>query len=148
MVSIKQRLSDDTKEALRSGEKQRLGVLRLASAAIKQREIDQRTDLDDTEVIAILGKMVKQGEDAARQFREGDRADLADREVYEISVLRAYLPQQLDAKALEAMVDATLARLGASSPGDMGKVMGALKKELAGRADLGALSGLVKSRLS
>ncbi len=146
-MSLKIRLTEDMKTAMRAGEKPRLGVIRLINAAIKQREVDERIELDDAQVLGVLEKMLKQRRDSLQQYESADRPDLAETERFEIGVIEAYLPAQLDQAELSAMIDAAIAETGADSVRDMGKVMGLLKQRAAGRADMGAVSGLVKQRL-
>ncbi len=146
-MSLKLRLTDDMKSAIKSGDKRRLDVIRLINAAIKQREVDERIQLDDTQVLAVLEKMVKQRKDAATQYSAAGRTDLADQESYEISVIETYMPAKLGADELTAIVDATIASTGASGPKDIGKVVAAVKAAAAGRADMGAVAALVKARL-
>ena len=146
-MSLKIRLTEDMKTAMRAGEKPRLGVIRLINAAIKQREVDERIELDDAQVLGVLEKMLKQRRDSLQQYESADRPDLAETERFEIGVIEAYLPAQLDEAELSAMIDAAIAETGADSVRDMGKVMGLLKQRAAGRADMGAVSGLVKQRL-
>jgi uncharacterized protein YqeY len=146
-MSLKQRLIDDMKAAMRAGEKTRLGVIRLINAAIKQREVDERIELDDDQVLAVLEKMLKQRRDSVSQYDAAGRTDLADIERNEIEVIQGYLPAQLDAAELDALVDAAIAESGASSARDMGKVMAILKARAAGRADMAVLSQQVKARL-
>ncbi|HHH48791.1 MAG TPA: GatB/YqeY domain-containing protein [Gammaproteobacteria bacterium] len=147
MSDLKQRLSADMKQAMRDKDKPRLGVVRLALAAIKQREVDERTELDDAQVLAVLDKMVKQRRDAVRQYEEAGRQDLADQEAYEISVLQTYLPEALSETELDALIDEAIAASGASSMKEMGKAMGILKPKVQGRADMGAVSAKLKARL-
>ncbi len=147
-MSIKDRLTEDMKAALRAGEKDRLGTIRMALAAIKQREVDERTELGDPEVLATLEKLVKQRRESIRLYREGAREDLAAKEEAEIGVLSDYLPEPLDPAELERLVDSIIESTGATSLRDMGKVMAEIKQQAQGRADMGAVSGLVKSRLS
>lgn len=135
------------KAALKGGEKERLKVVRMVLAAIKQQEIDQRTELDDAALMGVVTKMVKQRRDSITQFNQGGRADLAAVEEAEIEVLEAYLPEQLSADEIDALIDEAISNTGASSMRDMGKVMGLLKPKLEGRADLGPVSGKVKARL-
>ena len=135
------------KAALKGGEKERLKVVRMVLAAIKQQEIDQRIELDDAALLGVVTKMVKQRRDSITQFNQGGRADLAAAEEAEIAVLEAYLPEQLSADEVDALIDEAIASTGATSMRDMGKVMGTLKQKLEGRADLGAVSGKVKSKL-
>lgn len=146
-MSLKQRLTDDMKAAMKGGEKERLGVIRLANAAIKQREVDERVTLDDAQVLAVLEKMVKQRRDSITQFRAAAREDLAAREEFELGVLQDYLPEPLDEAALEAIVARAIADAGATSPKDMGKVVGLVKPQVAGRADMGQVSALVRRKL-
>jgi uncharacterized protein YqeY len=146
-MSLKQRLTDDMKAAMKGGEKERLGVIRLANAAIKQREVDERIELDDTQVLSVLEKMVKQRRDSITQFRAAGREDLASQEEFELGVLQGYLPEQLGQAELEAIVAKAIADAGASSPKDMGKVVGLVKPQVAGRADMGQVSALVRAKL-
>ncbi len=146
-MSLKDTLQADMKAALKGGEKERLKVVRMVLAAIKQQEIDQRTELDDAALLGIVTKMVKQRRDSITQFNQGGRADLAAAEEAEIAVLEAYLPEQLSDDEINTLIDEAIASTGASSMRDMGKVMGILKQKIEGRADLGAVSGKVKARL-
>lgn len=146
-MSTKQRLSDDMKAAMKGGDKARLGVIRMLQAAIKQREIDERVELDEAAVLAIVEKQVKQRRDAAEQYRAGGRPELAEQEDAEVAVLVDYLPQPLSEAELAEAIDAAIAETGAASMADMGRVMAALKPRVAGRADMGALSGQVRARL-
>lgn len=146
--SIKQTLADDVKQAMRSGEKQRLQTLRMAQAAIQQREIDERIKLDDAQVQVVLDRMVKQRRESVAQFLKGGRPELAAAEEQEIAILSNYLPSQLSAEEVQAEVDRALAEAGASDPSAMGRVMGLLKPRLQGRADLGAVSAMVRARLA
>ena len=147
-MSLKARLIEDMKAAMKGGEKDKLLVIRLVNAAIKQREVDERIELDDAQVLAVLEKMLKQRRDSVSQFEAGGREDLAAIERFEIGIIKAYMPAQMSAAELEAAVDASIAEAGAIGPQDMGKVMAVLKPKVAGRADMGALSGLVKKKLS
>jgi uncharacterized protein len=147
-VSLKSRITDDMKAAMRAGEKEKLGVIRLILAAIKQREVDERIELDDAQVMAVLEKMLKQRKDSIAQYDAANRQDLADVERYELGIIEAYLPQKLDAAELEALVDAALAESGAQGPKDMGKVVGLVKTKAAGRADMGQASELIKRKLA
>jgi len=147
LSSLKSRLSDDVKQALRAGDKARVGTLRMTLAAIKQREVDERIELDDPDVLSVLEKMVKQRKESIRQFVAGNRQDLADIEAAEITILETYLPEQLDEAALEKLVGDVVTEIGASGMQDMGRVMGEIKKRAAGQADMGRVSALVKSRL-
>lgn len=145
---IKLRLTDDMKTAMREKDKPRLGVVRLVLAAIKQREVDDRIELDDSQVLAVLDKMVKQRRDSASQYEAAGRQDLADQENYEISVISAYLPKALSDAELDVLLDEAIAATGAASMQDMGKVMGWLRPKVQGRADMGAVSQKIKARLS
>ena len=145
---LKQRIQDDMKSAMKAGEKQRLGTIRLVLAALKQQEVDSRAELTDDDVIAILTKMVKQRKDSVTQYEEAGRDELAAQENYEIGVIQEYLPEALSDDEIAAIIDEVITATGASSPQDMGKVMGQLKAKLAGRADMGAASALVKQKLA
>ena len=147
-MSLKERITEDMKTAMRSGDKERLGQIRMLQAAIKQREVDERITLDDTQVMAVLEKMIKQRREAIAQFEAGGRADLAAKEATEIALLQTYLPEQLSAAELEALVAAAIAETGAATIKDMGKVMGLVKGRAAGRADMGAVGTLIKSKLA
>ena len=147
-MSLKQQLTDDMKAAMKSGDKHSLGVIRLANAAIKQKEVDERVELDDAQVLAVLEKMVKQRRDSVAQYEAAGRADLADIEKAEIAVVERYLPAKLGEAEIRAAIDAAVAETGAAGPADMGKVMGVLKPKLAGRADMTAVSALVKKALT
>ena len=147
-MSLKNQITEDMKSAMKAGDKDRLKVVRLILAAIKQVEVDQRVELDDAGVLAVLNKMVKQRRDSVEQFEKGDREDLAAIERAEIEVLEQYLPEQLSADDLAALVDEVIAATGAESIRDMGKVMGQIKAKAAGRADMGAVSATVKERLN
>jgi uncharacterized protein len=147
-MSLKERLQSDCNAALRAGDKPRLAALRLALAAVKQQEVDTRTTLDDTSVQAVISKMIKQGRDAAQQFAAAGREDLATKESGEVAVFETYLPTQLDAHELRALVDQAIAQTGADSAKDIGKVMGVVKREAAGRCDLAAASALVREALT
>ncbi|EMT5438003.1 MULTISPECIES: GatB/YqeY domain-containing protein [Stenotrophomonas] len=147
-MSMKQQLTDDMKAAMKAGEKHKLGVIRLINAAIKQREVDERIELDDTAVIAVLDKMVKQRKDSVSQFEAANREDLAEIERAEIVVIEAYLPAKMGEAEIVAAIQAAIAETGASGPADMGKLMGALKPKLAGQADMGLVSKLVKQLLA
>ncbi|MDQ3287326.1 MAG: GatB/YqeY domain-containing protein [Pseudomonadota bacterium] len=148
MSPLKQRLTDDMKAAMKSGDKHGLGVIRLMLSAIKQREVDERIELDDAQVLAALDRMVKQRRDSVSQFEAADRADLAEIEKAEIVVIERYLPAKLGEAEIVAAIDAAIAETGASGPADIGKLMGALKPRLAGQADMGQVSALVKQRLA
>lgn len=147
-MTLKQTLIDDMKAAMKSGDKQRLGVIRLVNAAIKQKEVDERIELDDEAVVAVLGRMLKQRRDSVSQYEAANREDLAAVERAEIEVIEGYLPAQMDEAAISAEIDAAVAATGAAGPADMGKLMGALKPKLAGKADMGLVSRLVKQKLS
>ena len=148
MPSTKDRLQDDVKAALKAGDRARLGVLRMVMAAIKQREVDSRETLDDGAVLSILEKMVKQRQDAIGQFERGGRSDLVAKETAEIDVIRTYLPEPLDEAAVAALIDKAIGESGAEGPSDMGRVMAEIKKNAAGRVDMGQVSQLVRARLS
>jgi len=147
-MSLKTQITEDMKSAMKAGEKDRLKVVRLIRAAIKQVEIDERVELDDPGVLAVLTKMVKQRRDSVEQFEKGNREDLAAIERDEIAVIKNYLPEQLSADDVAALVDEVIAATGAESIRDMGKVMGQIKAKAAGRADMGAVSTTVKERLN
>jgi len=147
-MSMKQQLTDDMKAAMKAGEKHKLGVIRLINAAIKQKEVDERVELDDTAVIAVLDKMVKQRKDSVTQFVAASREDLAEIERAEIVVIEAYLPAKMGEAEIVAAIQAAMAETGATGAADMGKLMGALKPKLAGQADMGLVSKLVKQQLS
>ena len=147
-MSLKVRINDDMKAAMRARETERLGTIRLLLAAIKQREVDDRVELDDAGVTAVVDKMIKQRKDSIAQFETAGRTDLVDKEKAELDVLSAYMPEQLSDAEIAAEVQAAVAQVGAAGPQDMGKVMGVLKPKLAGRADMTAVSGLVKAALS
>ena len=147
-MSLKDRITEDMKDAMRAKDAPRLSTIRLLLAAIKQREVDERIVLDDAAVIAIVDKTIKQRKDSISQFAAAGRTDLVDKETAELKVLEPYLPQRLSADEIAAEVAAVVAELGASGPGDLGKVMAAVKPRLAGRADMGAVSAAVKQRLS
>ncbi|HEX3098573.1 MAG TPA: GatB/YqeY domain-containing protein [Usitatibacter sp.] len=147
-MALREQLNEDIKTAMKARETERLNALRLMLAAVKQREVDERVAMDDAGVISVVEKMIKQRKDSIAQYEKAARADLADKERYEISVIEAYLPKQMSQAELEAAVAEALAASGAKSPADMGKVMGVLKPRLAGRADMGKVSALVKAKLS
>jgi uncharacterized protein YqeY len=146
--TLKERINADMKTAMREKDKARLGTIRLLQAAIKQREVDERIELDDAQVLAVLDKMVKQRRDSIEQFRQAGRDELAEKEEYELGVLQDYLPAALSDEELEALVDEAVAQSGAQSVKDMGNVMGILRPKVQGRADMGAVSAKVKARLS
>ena len=147
-MTLKAQLTEDMKTAMKAGEKDRLGVIRLINAALKQREVDERIEITDVIVLAILEKMLKQRRDSISQFEAASREDLAAVERYEVGVIQTYLPAQMTVAEVEAAVVASIAEAGASGPQDMGKVMAVLKPKVAGRADMGALSGMVKKLLA
>lgn len=146
-MSLKLRLTDDMKAAMKGGDKERLAVIRLVNAAIKQREVDERIQLDDAQVLTVLEKMIKQRRDSVSQYESAGREDLAAQERFEIEVIQAYMPQALGETEIDALIEAAIAETGASSGRDMGKVVGALKPKVAGRADMGAVSARIKARL-
>lgn len=147
-MSLKTRINDDVKAAMRAGDARRRDALRLLLAALKQREVDERKELADADVIAVVEKMIKQRRDSIAQFEQGGRQDLADAEKFELDVLQAYMPQAMGEAEIEAAVAAAIQQSGAKGMADMGKVMAALKPQLAGRADMGKVSALVKAQLS
>ena len=147
-MSLKATISEDMKAAMRAKETERLGTIRLLQAAIKQKEVDERIELDDAGVVAIVDKLIKQRKDSIDAFQKAARQDLADKEAAEMAVLQAYLPARLSAEEVAAEVKAIVTELGASGPGDMGKVMGAVKAKLAGKADMGQVSAAVKAALA
>jgi uncharacterized protein len=147
-MSLKVRINDDMKAAMRARETERLGTIRLLLAAIKQREVDDRVELDDAGVTAVVDKMIKQRKDSIAQFETAGRTDLVDKEKAELDVLSAYMPEQLSDAEIAAEVQAAVAQVGATGPQDMGKVMGVLKPKLAGKADMTAVSAQVKAALS
>jgi uncharacterized protein YqeY len=145
---LKAQIIDDMKAAMKGGEKARLGVIRLITAAIKQREVDERIELDDEQVLIVLDKMVKQRRDSIKQYTDAGREDLAAIEEAEVEIIQAYLPAALSEDEIAAIVEAAIAQTGASSMTDMGKVMGIVKPQVQGRGDMGAVSGIVKQKLS
>ena len=145
---LKDQINDELKAAMRGGDARRRDALRLLTAALKQREVDERKPLADTDVVAIIEKMIKQRRDSITQFEQGGRTDLAENEQYEISVLERYMPQALSDAELDEAIAAAIAQAGAKGPADMGKVMGPLKTRLAGRADMGKVSARVKAKLA
>ncbi|HWP10810.1 MAG TPA: GatB/YqeY domain-containing protein [Ramlibacter sp.] len=147
-MSLKERITEDMKAAMRAKDAQRLGTIRLLTAALKQKEVDERIELDDAAVIGIVDKLIKQRKDSVEAFTKAARQDLADKEAAEIVVLQAYLPARLSAGEIAAEVKAIVAELGAQGPGDMGKVMGAAKARLAGKAEMGQVSAAVKAALA
>lgn len=147
-MTLKERITEDMKSAMRAGEKERLATIRLALAAIKQREVDERIVLDDSQLLAIVEKMIKQRKEAITQFEAGKRADLVAKEQAEIAVLQAYLPAQMSDAEIDALIAEAIAATGAASIKDMGKVMGAVKAKAQGKADMGAVSARIKQKLS
>ena len=147
MSSLKERITDDMKAAMRSGEKERLGVIRMINAAIKQREVDERISLDDAQVLSVLEKMIKQRKESVAQFQAGNRADLVAKESAEIALLQGYLPSQLSDSEIDALIADAIASTGAVSIKDMGKVMGIIKGKAQGRADMAAVGAKIKAKL-
>lgn len=147
-MSLKQQISDDMKAAMRAKDAARLGAIRLLLAAMKQREVDERIELSDADVVAIIEKMMKQRRDSISQYEAAGRQELADIEKFEIGVLQTYMPQQLGEAEINAAIAEAVAATGAAGPQDMGKVMGVLKPKLAGRADMGKVSALIKAQLA
>jgi uncharacterized protein YqeY len=147
-VALKDRINTDLKEAMRAGDASRRDAIRLLTASLKQKEVDERKDLADADILSIIEKMLKQRRDAITQFEQGGRQDLADKEKYEIGVLQGYMPQGLSEAEIDAAIAAAVQETGAKGAADMGKVMGLLKPRLAGRADMGKVSALVKARLT
>jgi hypothetical protein len=146
-MSLKDRIQQDMKDAMRAKDKARLATIRLIMAAIKQREVDERIELDDAQVIAVLDKMSNQRRESISQFEQAGRDDLIAQENAELEIIRPYLPEQLGEDELNALIEAAMQATGASTIKDMGKVMGQLKAKIQGRADMGAVSALIKSRL-
>lgn len=146
-MTLKEQITYDMKESMKSGAKDRLGVIRLILAALKQKEVDERIVLDDAQVLAILEKMLKQRRESVAQFTQGNRKDLADKEEAEIKIIQGYMPAQLSDAELEKMVTDAVAESGAASVKDMGKVMGILKPKVAGKADMSAVSAKIKAKL-
>lgn len=147
-MSLRARIQDDIKTAMRAREQDKLATLRMLSAAIKQREVDERVELVDGDVLSLVEKLIKQRRDAAKQYDDGGRPELAEKEVAEAALLEVYLPAQLSDDELAALVDSCIAEAGAAGPQDMGKVMGLIKPRAAGQADMGKVSQLVKARLT
>ena len=147
-MSLKERITDDMKAAMRSGEKERLGVIRMITSAIKQREVDERITLDDSQVMSVLEKMIKQRKESVMQFEAGKRQDLADKETSEITLLQTYLPAQLSDAELDALINEAVASSGAATIKDMGKVMAIIKTKAQGRADMALVGAKIKARLS
>jgi uncharacterized protein YqeY len=146
-MSLKDRIQQDVKDAMRAKDKTRLAAIRLITAAIKQREVDERIELDDAQVTAVLDKMAKQRRESISQFEKAGRDDLIAQEVMELEIIQSYLPEQLGEDEINALIDSAMQATGATSIKDMGKVMGQLKPKLQGRADMGAVSALIKARL-
>ena len=147
-MTLKEQITEDMKSAMRAKEAERLGTIRLLLAAIKQREVDERITVDDAGIIAIIEKLIKQRKDSIEQFQKAGRTDLVDQESKELAILQDYMPAQLSAAEVQSAIQKVIADLGASGPQDMGKVIGALKAQLAGKADMGMVSGLVKAALA
>lgn len=147
-MSLKQQITDDVKQAMRAKDKPKLAVLRLITAAIKQIEVDQRIELDNDHVISVLEKMLKQRKDSISQFERAGRDDLRDIEVFEVEIIKTYMPEQLTEAEITSMIEQAITASGASSIKDMGKVMGQLKPKLSGRADMGNVSKIIKSKLN
>ncbi|MBX9817761.1 MAG: GatB/YqeY domain-containing protein [Burkholderiaceae bacterium] len=147
-MSLKDQITEDMKTAMRAKDSERLGTIRLLLAALKQKEVDERVELDDAMVVTIVDKLIKQRKDSIEAFIKADRQELADKEASEMKVLQAYLPQRMDADEVLAEVKAIVAELGAAGPGDMGKVMGVVKTRLAGKAEMGTVSAAVKAALA
>ncbi len=147
-MTLKEQITEDMKSAMRAKETERLGTIRLLLAAIKQREVDERITVDDAGIIAIVEKLIKQRKDSIEQFQKAGRTDLVDQESKELGILQAYMPAQLSEAEVQAAIQKTISSLGAVGPQDMGKVIGALKAQLAGKADMGMVSGLVKAALA
>ena len=148
MGTLKERITDDMKAAMRSAEKERLGVIRMITSAIKQREVDERITLDDAQVLSVLEKMIKQRKESLEQFKAGNRQDLVDKEAAEITLLQGYMPSQLSGAELDALINDAIAASGAASIKDMGKVMAHIKAKAQGRADMAAVGAKIKTKLS
>jgi uncharacterized protein YqeY len=146
-MSLKERITDDMKAAMRSGEKERLGVIRMITSAIKQREVDERIVLDDTQVLSVLEKMIKQRKESLVMFQAGNRQDLVDKESAEITLLQGYMPAQLSDTDIDGLINDAIAATGAASIKDMGKVMGIIKSKAQGRADMAAVGAKIKAKL-
>ena len=147
-MPLRDRINDDVKTAMREGDASKRDALRLLTAALKQREVDERKSLEDADVVAVIDKMIKQRRDSIAQFQQGGRADLADKEQFEISVLERYMPAAMSEADVDSAIAAAIAEAGAKGPADMGKVMGPLKAKLAGRADMSKVSARVKAKLA
>ena len=146
-ATLKARITEDMKSCMRSGDKQRLGTIRLILAAIKQREVDERIDLDDTQVLVTLDKMLKQRRESIAQYQNANRQDLVDQEAFEAGIIQGYMPEQLGDAEVDALIQEAMTATGATTIKDMGKVMGQLKTKLQGRADMGAVGAKIKARL-
>jgi uncharacterized protein YqeY len=146
-MSLKDRITEDMKASMRSGEKERLGVIRMITSAIKQREVDERITLDDAQVLSVLEKMIKQRKESLVQFQAGNRPDLVDKESREITLLQSYMPTQLSDAEVDALINDAIAATGAASIKDMGKVMGIIKGKAQGRTDLGQVGAKIKAKL-
>ncbi|MGB6309257.1 MAG: GatB/YqeY domain-containing protein [Steroidobacteraceae bacterium] len=146
-MSLKERITDDMKAAMRSGEKERLGVIRMITSAIKQREVDERIALDDAQVLSVLDKMIKQRKESLVQFQAGNRQDLVEKEAAEITLLQGYLPSQLSDTEIDALIKEAIAAIGAASIKDMGKVMALIKGKAQGRADMAMVGSKIKAKL-
>src|SRR5450631_4486386 len=146
-MSLKERITEDMKAAMRSGEKERLGLIRMITSAIKQREVDERIILDDAQVLSVLDKMIKQRKESLVQFQAGNRQDLVDKEAAEITLLQGYLPSQLSGSDIDALINDAVTATGASSIKDMGKVMGIIKAKAQGRADMASVGAKIKAKL-
>ena len=146
-MSLKERITDDMKAAMRSGEKERLGIIRMITAAIKQREVDERITLDDAQVVSVLEKMIKQRKESLTQFQAGNRPDLVDKETGEINLLQGYMPAQLSDAEIDTLIGDAITATGAASIKDMGKVMGIIKGKAQGRADMAAVGAKIKAKL-
>jgi uncharacterized protein YqeY len=147
-MPLREQLNEDIKTSMKAREQEKLDALRLLLSAVKQREVDERITLDDAGVVAVIEKMLKQRKDSISQFEKAARQDLADKEKFEVGILEAYMPKQLSAGEIDAIIDQAVASTGAASAADMGKVMAIVKPQLAGRADMGKVSGLVKAKLA
>ena len=147
-MTLKEQITEDMKTAMRAKDSERLGTIRLLMASMKQKEVDERIELDDAAIVAIVDKLIKQRKDSVTAFTQAGRMDLADKETAELAVLETYLPQRMGAEEITAAVQAIVTSLGAKGPGDMGKVMGAVKTQLAGKADMGLVSAAVKAALA
>lgn len=147
-MNLKEQITADMKQAMRAHEADKLSTIRMLMAAMKQKEVDERVTLDDTAIIAIIDKLIKQRKDSMTAYEKAQRQDMAEKESQEIKVLQAYLPKRMNEEETTEAIQKIMADLGASGPGDMGKIMGAVKQQLAGKADMGAVSGIVKKLLA